>query len=161
MNLLDSFCPALENSATPNIALFQSQIHRMHSIDICIKLSLLIYEYLCLFLSNYWHVLWILSSRLFKSYCDLHCCSLPFGFFVCLQWTWMIDRITCNFLDIVTLWSHAGMLDHVNVMSNGVQTPLAHVAAVSVSNLETLTVMPYDPSVSVSHYFRNWCIYKP
>lgn len=67
----------------------------------------------------------------------------------------MIDRISCNFLDIVTLWSHAGMLDHVNVMSNGVQTPLAHVAAVSVSNLETLTVMPYDPSVSVSHYFHN------
>lgn len=47
------------------------------------------------------------------------------------------------------------MLDHVNVMSNGVQTPLAHVAAVSVSNLETLTVMPYDPSVSVLLYFRN------
>lgn len=51
--------------------------------------------------------------------------------------------------------THAGMLDHVNVMSNGVQTPLAHVAAVSVSNLETLTVMPYDPSVSVLLYFRN------
>lgn len=40
------------------------------------------------------------------------------------------------------------MLDHVNVMSHGVQTPLSHVAAVSVSNLETLTVMPYDTSVS-------------
>lgn len=42
----------------------------------------------------------------------------------------------------------SGMLDHVNVMSHGVQTPLSHVAAVSVSSLETLTVMPYDSSVS-------------
>ena len=42
----------------------------------------------------------------------------------------------------------AGMLDHVIVMSHGVQTPLSHVAAVSVSSLETLTVMPYDTSVS-------------
>jgi len=41
----------------------------------------------------------------------------------------------------------SGMLDHVNVASHGVQTPLSHVAAVSVSSLETLTVMPYDASV--------------
>lgn len=45
-------------------------------------------------------------------------------------------------------WVDAGMLDHVNVMSHGVQTPLSHVAAVSVSSLEMLTVMPYDSSVS-------------
>ena len=43
----------------------------------------------------------------------------------------------------------AGMLDHVNVTSHGVLTPLSHVAAVSVSSLETLTVMPYDASVSL------------
>lgn len=42
----------------------------------------------------------------------------------------------------------SGMLDHVNVTSHGVQTPLPHVAAVSVSSLETLTVMPYDATVS-------------
>uniref|UniRef100_A0A7I4CJU2 Ribosome-recycling factor, chloroplastic n=1 Tax=Physcomitrium patens TaxID=3218 RepID=A0A7I4CJU2_PHYPA len=50
-----------------------------------------------------------------------------------------------------------GMLDHVNVMSHGVQTPLSHVAAVSVSNLETLTVMPYDTSMvkEVEKAIRN------
>lgn len=42
----------------------------------------------------------------------------------------------------------AGMLDHVTVMSHGVRSPLAHVAAVSMPNMETLTVMPYDQSVS-------------
>jgi ribosome recycling factor len=41
------------------------------------------------------------------------------------------------------------MLDHVTVESHGVRVPLPHVAAVSMPNLETLTVMPYDPSVSL------------
>ncbi|KAG0553569.1 hypothetical protein KC19_12G021600 [Ceratodon purpureus] len=50
-----------------------------------------------------------------------------------------------------------GMLDHVNVMAHGVQTPLSHVAAVSVSSLETLTVMPYESSMvkEVEKAIRN------
>lgn len=48
------------------------------------------------------------------------------------------------------------MLDHVNVMSHGVHTPLSHVAAVSVSSLETLTVMPYDSSVSKPPLPQNY-----
>lgn len=50
-----------------------------------------------------------------------------------------------------------GMLDHVNVTSHGVLTPLSHVAAVSVSSLETLTVMPYDASTvkEVEKAIRN------
>eukprot|EP00246_Nothoceros_aenigmaticus_P007188 TRINITY_DN2085_c0_g1_i1.p1 TRINITY_DN2085_c0_g1~~TRINITY_DN2085_c0_g1_i1.p1 ORF type:complete len:123 (-),score=4.97 TRINITY_DN2085_c0_g1_i1:113-481(-) len=40
-----------------------------------------------------------------------------------------------------------GMLDHVLVEANGIKAPLSHVAAVSVSNPQTLSVMPYDPSL--------------
>ncbi|KAL3702044.1 hypothetical protein R1sor_020066 [Riccia sorocarpa] len=41
----------------------------------------------------------------------------------------------------------SGMLDHITVDSHGVRTPLSHIAAVSVSGLQTLSVLPYDPSM--------------
>ncbi|KAL2649680.1 hypothetical protein R1flu_017808 [Riccia fluitans] len=41
----------------------------------------------------------------------------------------------------------SGMLDHITVDSHGVRTPLNHIAAVSVTGLQTLSVLPYDPSM--------------
>ncbi|BBM96950.1 ribosome recycling factor [Marchantia polymorpha subsp. ruderalis] len=40
-----------------------------------------------------------------------------------------------------------GMLDHITVEAHGVRTPLSHIAAVSVAGLQTLNVLPYDPSM--------------
>ncbi|CAM6111364.1 unnamed protein product [Calypogeia fissa] len=41
----------------------------------------------------------------------------------------------------------AGMLDHITVDVHGVRTPLNHIAAVTVSGLQTLNVLPYDASM--------------
>ncbi|CAM6089536.1 unnamed protein product [Calypogeia fissa] len=41
----------------------------------------------------------------------------------------------------------AGMLDHITVEAHGVRTPLNHIAAVTVSGLQTLNVLPYDASM--------------
>jgi ribosome recycling factor len=60
-----------------------------------------------------------------------------------------MDALAKDLAKLRTGRASPGMLDHVTVESHGVRVPLPHVAAVSMPNLETLTVMPYDPSVSL------------
>ncbi|CAK9261653.1 unnamed protein product [Sphagnum jensenii] len=57
-----------------------------------------------------------------------------------------MDALAKDLAKLRTGRASPGMLDHVTVESHGVRVPLPHVAAVSMPNLETLTVMPYDPS---------------
>lgn len=51
---------------------------------------------------------------------------------------------------------YIGMLDHIIVEINGAKMPLNRVSLVSVLDPKTLSVMPYDPNVRNSFFFKSF-----
>lgn len=55
-----------------------------------------------------------------------------------------IDALSRDLMKLRTGRASAGMLDHIIVETNGAKLPLNHVAVVSVIDVKTLSVTPYD-----------------